>query len=327
MHACVCGVRQRGPTPCRPLPAPACDARQPLAPLFLERPFSRCPPRPPPWPRPVRSPPGRRACGLHGHAAPEQLPRQRREARGCRAGGRAAAPRVRVSARVYTCACVPARVGVCASVWARMQGRARGRSHNSPLAPSQTHPQVRLSKMVARVTGRTAQELEPLHDYLGFMPVGGPGGVAQPFGGLGCWHEGWRGAGVQFMPVGGAHSRAGGWGAAFEGMGRWQGVKEGALLCASALGAHPRRRSPLPPRAPHSPGGPARPDVPRARAGDAAHAGGRPGGAAKGAGRPAGGGGGGGRVGGGGGGQRELPGRRACGGFSWAPRGRQPVAP
>ncbi|KIY99426.1 hypothetical protein MNEG_8536 [Monoraphidium neglectum] len=30
---------------------------------------------------------------------------------------------------------------------------------------------VRLSKMVARVTGRTAQELEPLHDYLGFMPA------------------------------------------------------------------------------------------------------------------------------------------------------------
>ncbi|KAI8464908.1 MAG: hypothetical protein J3K34DRAFT_438762 [Monoraphidium minutum] len=30
---------------------------------------------------------------------------------------------------------------------------------------------VRLSKMVARVTGRTAQELEPLHDYLGLMPA------------------------------------------------------------------------------------------------------------------------------------------------------------
>jgi len=32
---------------------------------------------------------------------------------------------------------------------------------------------VRLSKMIARVTGRTAQELAPLHDYLAFMPVRG----------------------------------------------------------------------------------------------------------------------------------------------------------
>ena len=42
-------------------------------------------------------------------------------------------------------------------------------------APPRTPPgpisKVRLSKLVARVTGRTAQELEPLHDYLGFMPV------------------------------------------------------------------------------------------------------------------------------------------------------------
>lgn len=30
---------------------------------------------------------------------------------------------------------------------------------------------VRAGKMLARVTGRTAREMAPLHDYLGFMPV------------------------------------------------------------------------------------------------------------------------------------------------------------
>jgi hypothetical protein len=41
---------------------------------------------------------------------------------------------------------------------------------------------VRLGKMMARVTGRTVQELAPLHDYLGFMPVGCGSGVGAALG-------------------------------------------------------------------------------------------------------------------------------------------------